>query len=471
MANAARVGTGFFFYPRGGSAQVVRYLSSALAEEGWKTDLVAGSLGTRGAPTNAATFFDRADLEVADYTEAFGWHEQGRDAMSAPFPHHPSFEDRPDVPDRVFAALDEQAAERQVTAWARRLAGSAWRDDPVLHLHHLTPLHLAAERCFPDTPRVTHLHGTELKFIAEATSDPPPGWEHAAAWVERLRHAAATSARTICISRHDRELAVELLRLDPGSVSVIPNGVDTERFDRHRLDLSSRIAHWRRWLVEDPCGWDESGVPGTIRYAESDLGAFVDGGDPAPVLLFVGRFLAFKRVALLVRAYGRARRESGVRAPLVIWGGSPGEWEGVHPYTVARAEGIDGVFFVGWRGHEELPTGLACSEVFVAPSVEEPFGQVYLEAMACGLPVIATATGGPLGFVNTHSGEPNGWVVAPDDERALAAALVEAAGNPEELRRRGERAYVQIRAAYSWRSLVGRFISVYEDAMFPSSSA
>ena len=93
------------------------------------------------------------------------------------------------------------------------------------------------------------------------------------------------------------------------------------------------------------------------------------------------------------------------------------------------------------------------------------------DRMACGLPVIGTATGGPLSFVNTHSGEPNGWLVAPDDERALAAALVEAAGNPGEVRSRGESAYVQIRAAYSWRSLVGRFIAVYEDLMSPSSGA
>lgn len=459
------MGMGLFFYPRGGSAQVARYLSRALANEGWETDLATGSLGEPGATTHASTFFGRRDLIGADYTDAARRYSQGSDPMAAPLPHHPSFEDRPDVPDRVIAALDDAAAERQVTAWSGLLDGSAWQNDAVLHLHHLTPVQLAAERCFPDTPRVTHLHGTDLKFIARAMSDPPAGWTHAAAWVERLRGAAAASAHLICISPHDRSLAADVLGADPDRVTVLPNGVDTDLFDRQEPDLHTRLGHWHRWLVEDPQGWDESGTPGSIRYAESDLAAFVDGGAPAPVLFFVGRFLGFKRVALLVRAYGRARHESGIRAPLVIWGGSPGEWEGEHPHTVARDEGVEGVFFVGWRGHDELPTGLACSDVLVAPSVNEPFGQVYLEAMACGLPVVATTTGGPLTFVNTHPGEPNGWLVPPDDEGALATALVEAAGDTDEVGRRGRRAYEQVRAEYSWRSLARRFISVYEDVI------
>ena len=453
---------GLYFYPRGGSAQVVRYLSAALAEQGWATDLVTGSLGDAGDSSNARTFFGRDDLLVGDYSEAARLFARHKDPMTASFPYHASFEDRPEVADRVFATLDDMAAERQVDAWTALLEQSPWRNDDVLHLHHLTPLQAAAQRCFPDTPMVTHLHGTDLKFIARAMADPPATWTHATAWVGRLREAAVQSAHLICISPDDRSLAVDLLGVDPAHVTILPNGVDTDLFNRRQLGIGERLGHWHRWLVEDPQGWDESGTPGSIRYDDSDLEAFVDGDTPVPVLLYVGRFLAFKRVAQLIRSYGRARRESGLRAPLVIWGGSPGEWEGEHPHTVAVDEDVDGVFFAGWRGHEELPTGLACSDVFVAPSVDEPFGQVYLEAMACGLPVIATATGGPLGFVNTHPGKPNGWLVAPDDERELAAAMAVAAGNPDEVRRRGQWAYEQIRADYSWDSLAARFISVYE---------
>ena len=115
-----------------------------------------------------------------------------------------------------------------------------------------------------------------------------------------------------------------------------------------------------------------------------------------------------------------------VPAPLVIWGGWPGEWEGEHPHTVVTREHIDGVFFDGWRDHDELPLGLSCADCFVAPSTDEPFGLVYLEAMACELPVIGTLSGGPPSFINVTPGEPDGWLVPPDDETALANAMVTA---------------------------------------------
>ena len=150
------------------------------------------------------------------------------------------------------------------------------------------------------------------------------------------------------------------------------------------------MAVLHRLLVDDPRGWDESGVIGSVRYTPQDLAAFAD--PDVPVLIFVGRFTHQKRLPLLLRAYARARREHGLRAPLLVWGGFPGEWEGQHPVSLVRAEHIPGVFFTGWRGHDELPTGLGCADVFVSPSVGEAFGQVFIEAMACGLPVQRVGT-------------------------------------------------------------------------------
>jgi glycosyltransferase involved in cell wall biosynthesis len=132
---------------------------------------------------------------------------------------------------------------------------------------------------------------------------------------------------------------------------------------------------------------------------------------------------------------------------------------------VARRLGVEDVFFAGWRGHEDLARGLACAEVMVAPSHNEPFGQVFLEAMAAGLPVIATNTGGPLSFVNTEPGAPNGWIVEADDEVALAGAIVEAVNDTETRRARSDNAYSQIRAGYAWSFLARRFVAVYEEAI------
>ena len=205
--------------------------------------------------------------------------------------------------------------------------------------------------------------------------------------------------------------------------------------------------------------------PGSIRYSEDEVAAAFTGagaGESPPVLMYVGRFLGFKRVPLLVRAYARARERMHAPAPLVIWGGAPGEWEGEHPHTVAVREGVDGVFFAGWRGHDDLPLGLGCADCFVAPSTDEPFGLVYLEAMACGLPVIGTLSGGPPSFVDVVQGEPDGWLVPPDDEEALADAIVHAVNDAGERERRGENAARHVRDSYSWDGLSARFTDLYE---------
>jgi glycosyltransferase involved in cell wall biosynthesis len=184
--------------------------------------------------------------------------------------------------------------------------------------------------------------------------------------------------------------------------------------------------------------------------------------------MFVGRFTEQKRLPLLLRAYARARREHGVRAPLIIWGGFPGEWEGEHPVSVVREEGIQGVFFTGWHGHEELAAGLGCADVFVGPSVGEAFGQVFIEAMACGLPVIPSASGGPLSFVNDIPGAPNGWLVVPDDEATLVLALVESTTGPGAAPARairGATALAEVRARFSWSAAADQVVQIYENVV------
>ncbi|MEO6867431.1 MAG: glycosyltransferase family 4 protein, partial [Gaiellales bacterium] len=412
---------GLLFYPRGGSAQVARYLARALdTKTSWHVRLATGSLGGPGERGHAATFFEDIELAAASYDDAVAAWERGEDPMDAPMPLHPSYEPREGVPDRVLTAVSPAQGEHAIDAWRRHLAErGALADVRVAHLHHLTPLHGAVRRLDPTLPIVTHLHGTELKLLDTIARGELPAEELAnAKWWRNQMHAwAHESARLLVVSPHDRQVAAELLDLDPEIIRPMPNGVDVERFAPQHLSTDERRAQWRSWLVDDPQGWSEANPqPGSVRYSEADLAPFDDG----PALIYVGRFLGFKRVPMLVRAYARARAEHGVRAPLVIWGGAPGEWEGEHPHTVASELEVEGIYFAGWRGHEELPLGLACADVLVAPSTDEPFGQVYLEAMSCGLPVIGTQSGGPPSFVNVTAGEPDGWLVPPDDERALA---------------------------------------------------
>ena len=151
---------GLLFYPRGGSAQVIRYLAAALARQGWDAGIVCGSLGEAGDRRHAQTFFAGLDVSAVDYRPAIAAWQAGRDPIADPVPMHPSYEDRPGVPDRVFAAVAPELADHLAAAWESPLAAVAARAPEVLHLHHLTPIHEAALRLMPQVPLVTQLHGT-----------------------------------------------------------------------------------------------------------------------------------------------------------------------------------------------------------------------------------------------------------------------------------------------------------------------
>jgi glycosyltransferase involved in cell wall biosynthesis len=288
-------------------------------------------------------------------------------------------------------------------------------------------------------------------------------WRYSGYWADRLRASAQRSTRILAVSTDHAARAVRVLGVPEDRVTVIPNGVDTERFRPLDLTPRERLQLLQRWLVDDPRGWDESGRPGSVRYSLADLAAFVDSTQMRPVLLYVGRFTAVKRLPLLLRAYARVRSRLGPVAPLVIWGGHPGEWEGRHPYSLVKQEHVDGVFFVGWRGHEDLRLGLGCADLLVVPSVGEAFGSVYLEAMSAGLPVVATGTGGPPTFLNLDSGSPEGWLIPPDDEDALVEVLTTALTCPTERLARAEAARALVRRGYSWQAVADKVAEVYEE--------
>jgi len=499
-----RVVMGLLFSPRGGSAYVVRYLSPALARAGWSVSLAVGSQGAAGEDTHAPTFFAGLDVHPLDYTAAIRVFEAGGDPIAAPQPMHPSYEDRAGVPDVVFASVAPELAERLTAAWEEPLRAAGADDADVFHLHHLTPQLDAVHWRWPDTPLVVHLHGTEMKMLAAiaerrviaaalgetlatmsgaaveaggVTSGLDAGqlevlrttrwdsWRHGEFWADRLIEDAQLADHVITVSPDNRDNAISLFGLEPERVTAIPNGVDLERFRPRPRTPGSRRALFRRVLVEDPQGWSESGPAGTLAYTEADLDRLLGAEDDATVLLYVGRFLGFKRVPALVRAFARARSGFTAPASLVIWGGHPGEWEGEHPAAVAEEVGADGIYFAGWRGHGDLPDGLAASDVLVVPSVDDPYPQVPLEAMAVGLPVVACRSGGLRSMVNVDPANPTGWFVAPDDVNALAEALVAVVNDPTETAARGANALAHARAELSWDRLAARFEAVYARAI------
>jgi glycosyltransferase involved in cell wall biosynthesis len=442
-----RVLMGLLFYPRGGSAQVTRALARALPAQGWDVTVVSSSLQLPGHPGDARAFFAGLDIHPLDCTAALA----SPDPLRADAPLHPSYEDRPGAPDRVFAAVDDATYEHLTDVWARMLDEAGAAEADLLHLHHLTPLHAAAARVAPHVPIVGHLHGTELLLLEAIAQGPPAGWTHAAAWAERMRAWAAACQVLIVPSAPLVARAQALLGVDPARCVHLPNGFDPQQFDRRSVD---RQAQWHHALVEHPQGWCPGGAPGSVSYTARQVRPLARNA----VLLYVGRYTALKRLDILLGAYVRACPAFTAPAALILLGGFPGEWEGEHPCELIRRLGARNVFLAGWHDQAALPAFYAAADAVVLASAQEAFGQVLVEGMACGLPAIAVRAPGPSEIVADGQ---TGWLVPSDDEATLAAALVAAVNDAGERRARGAAAYAAVHARYAWPALGAQLADLY----------
>ena len=114
------------------------------------------------------------------------------------------------------------------------------------------------------------------------------------------------------------------------------------------------------------------------------------------------------------------------------------------------------VHFVGWQ--DDIRRFLLQGDLFVLPSRYEPFGIALLEAMACGIPVVATKCHGPLEIVDDDSA----WLSDIDNEEALTDAMRAAINDPEGRRRRAQTAWTLFQDRYATDKVITKFESLYE---------
>lgn len=234
----------------------------------------------------------------------------------------------------------------------------------IVHAHFLGVAAIAAPVCREkNLPLVITEHTSALNA-------PDPG----AALVKTMRKTYPLADALLAVSSL---LAGSILRCTGERATVIPNIIDTQSFGAVK----------------------ESNVPGKpFRFAAS------------------GFLLHRKGYDLLLRAAGELCRR-GYDLTLTVFGDGP-ERETLE--KLAETEGIRGrVDFRGQCTRKELGDAYAQMDAFVLASRRETFGVVYIEAMAVGLPVIATRCGGPEDFVT----EENGILIPVDDESALAGAM------------------------------------------------
>ncbi|HVG01075.1 MAG TPA: glycosyltransferase family 4 protein [Chloroflexia bacterium] len=240
-----------------------------------------------------------------------------------------------------------------------------------------------------------------------------------------VRVGCRAADAVIATDRSMRSELVDLLGLREAKVVVVPNGVDLDEVRSH-FDAEVRSELARRW-------------------------PHLALGDGTLKGISVGRLEQNKGFERLVRALAEARPRLGERWGWVLVG------EGsLKPYLegLVRESGLsDHLFLAGGLSDSELHNLYAMSDLFAHPSLYEGSSLVTLEAMAHGLPVIASAVGGIPDKVD--EGE-TGFLVSPGDTSQLAARIAELATRPGERRAMGERGAARVEAEFSWRSIAAQ---------------
>ena len=133
------------------------------------------------------------------------------------------------------------------------------------------------------------------------------------------------------------------------------------------------------------------------------------------VYLYIGHIIKEKGIKLLIQSYEKVQEKLSNTKLIIVGNGClKKELE-----TIVNEKKLN-VEFLGEIKHDNIPSICQKSDCFVMPSEKETFGVVYIEAMACGLPVIATKCGGPEEFVN----EQNGVLVAINSQEELINEMI-----------------------------------------------
>ena len=321
---------------------------------------------------------------------------------------------------RLRASAIAVAPLAMAAGWFKALRVAQKKRATIVHANWVIPGGVIGAAAAGSRPLVVSLHGSDV-FVAE---------RHAAA-----RIAAKAAFRKACwVTACSEDLRSRAVRLgaDAGRSTVIPYGVDSDRF---KPDAAER------------------------RRGRQALGI----GDNVPVVFAFGRLVKKKGFEYLIDAAAILTSQHPTLRVIIAGDGDLDATLRAH----ARRAGVEEhVRFLGNVPHHDVPTLLAAADVAAAPSVHDDAGNVdglpntVMEIMASGTPLVATHAGG-IGAVATDGRTAR--LVPERDAPALAAAIGDLLRQPSDASRIGTQARDLVCRRHSWARVAGDFDAVYQE--------
>lgn len=290
----------------------------------------------------------------------------------------------------------------------------------------------------PGCKRVHGEHGRDMHDLDGSN------WKYQ--WLRRILNPLIH--HFIAVSRDLSQWLTQTVRIPDTKVTQIYNGVDTQRF-------SSSANESDVIPTELPEGFRPKGFGSEGFWQESDC----------VILGTVGRLVPVKDQQLLLVALHKlvsTRPELRARLRLVIVGDGP-----ERSSLTARLDQLqinDLVWLAGDRS--DIPELLRTLDIFVLPSLGEGISNTVLEAMATGLPVIATAVGGNPELVQDRA---TGLLFPSGDADALVRAIITLIDNPSWREAMGRAAELHISQHFNWARTVENYLALYDSLLYPGA--
>lgn len=312
---------------------------------------------------------------------------------------------------RYFSPPRRLLFDRAWRAYLRALSAAGETSSPdLIHAHLAYPDGRAAVEYGArlGLPVVISVHGHDVREIPDAN----PRWR-------TLVSEALVRADAVIASSRDVRERVLRLGVEEEKIWDIPQGVDCARFTLPPVRRAGANG-WR--------------------------------------LLYAGRFDSKKGLGVLLDALHLLCQHRQDISLKLVGASADGGMGDIFRQQVARLGIGEYVEFCDAVPWVEMPEIMAEPDVFVLPSFYDSFGIVLIEAMACGVPVVATRCGGPEELVNDATGR----LAQVGDAPSLAAAIEEVLlryddFDPAELRRRAE--------TFDYRQVAARTLELYEDVL------